>query len=136
PPDLGLGDVDIVGAGEHALAAEEAEAVIGDGQDTTGEDGAAALGLRLQDAADEFRLRHPGDRGVQVELPLREVDEVVAGSLLQLSHVEDGDIRVDVRHRLQRRVSLGWPSSTAAAVAAATPATASRTTPGAAGSIR
>ena len=43
--DLGLGDIDVVGAGEQALAPHEAEAVVDDVEDAAGEDGAVALGL-------------------------------------------------------------------------------------------
>ena len=43
-PDLGLGDVDVAGAGVAAVGLEEAVAVAGDGEDAVGEDLAVSVG--------------------------------------------------------------------------------------------
>ena len=54
--NLRLGDVDVVGAGQEALLAQEAEAVLDDLQHAAAEDVALLLGLGLQQAKDEVLL--------------------------------------------------------------------------------
>ena len=54
--DLAGADVDVVGAGQQAVAAHEAEALVDDVEDAGGVGVAGALGLALEDPVDEVVL--------------------------------------------------------------------------------
>ena len=68
--DLAGADVDVVGAGQQAVAAHEAEAFVDDVEDAAGVGVARALGLALQDLVDEVVLALAG-LGVELELAWR-----------------------------------------------------------------
>ena len=60
-PQVGLRDVDVVRAGEQGLAPEEAVvAVVGDLEETAGEEVSVALGLGLEEVEDEVALAQGG----------------------------------------------------------------------------
>ena len=65
--DLAGADVDVVRAGQQAVAAHEAEAFVDDVEDAAGVGVAGALGLALEDLVDEVVLALAG-RGIELEL--------------------------------------------------------------------
>ena len=68
--DLAGADVDVVGAGQQAVAAHEAEALVDDVEDAGRVGVAGALGLALEDLVDEVVLALAGG-GVELELAAR-----------------------------------------------------------------
>ena len=84
--DLAGADVDVVRAGQQAVAAHEAEAFVDDVEDAAGVGVAGALGLALQDVVDEDVLALAGLR-IELEL-LRDLLELGDAHLAEVADLE------------------------------------------------
>ncbi len=83
--DLRLGDVHVIGAREHRLAAEEAVSVVDDLQDAAREDVALSFGLMLEEAEDELLLLEGAVAG-QAEV-FRDVQQLLAGLAFEFCNI-------------------------------------------------
>jgi hypothetical protein len=70
PADLARADIDVVRAGQQAVAAHETESLVDDVEDATRVGVAGAFGLALQDAVDEVFLAVDGGVDLQVAADL------------------------------------------------------------------
>ena len=84
-PYLGLGDVDVVYAGFQAIMAEEAIALVGEGEDAAGDDDVLVVESGGEEAENKLALL---ERGVVVDVGLSgEFEKALTGEGLQVRDI-------------------------------------------------